>query len=496
MSLRLLLARVRAGIEKINNEPAAVVAGAIAAINAVTVNSWKAYGAALVAFLVRFALGGPDTVVAAKRHAAEHPRKHQVVKAQLVSPHARAGVVVAAALALTGGVLVAKVTSSSAGAAITCTSTGTTVAPAVAADPTIPAGFPNGPTTGVKAGTPLTKCNGFTISTCGALDGKEIDGDLTVTATNGTTGPATPCVTVTNTIVRGQLLMPKYLSCSGLPCVGPVVINDSEVAYQPIANNLSGLGTVNYYAAGDDIHGGRIGLNCDGFCTISDSYVHDEGAIPGAHVDGFISNGDSNTPLVLNHNTFVCNVAAGANAGTAGCSGAINFFGDNSSSNGAVVTNNFIGSGDASYCAYTGASQPSKSHPASTGLNWTGNVWQHTSTKGGCGQYGPVADWSGGGGNVWCNNKWSDGGFVAPAAENCSTTPTTVATSTSSTLRTTTTVTVPPTSTLPSSTTTIPRTTTTAPASSTTVPPVTTTIPVTTTTACLDTKPRVCTISG
>lgn len=335
--------------------------------------------------------------------------------------------------------------------------------------------YPSATNTGVPAGIVLTAYTGpLTIAKCGTvIDSKTIDGDIDIRATNGTKSAATPCVTIKDSLIKGQVdnSYSTSTACGSSPC-GPLNITDSE-----ISNNLGTDANVkfsNYNLLRVNEHGGRTAFICDGYCTITDSYAHDNWFVNGAHMGSFLSNGNSGRPIVLAHNTLLCNIAPGSPGGSGGCSADVNFYGDFGTISNVTVTNNLLkSSNDFYYCAYTGANQPAKPNKIGTNLTWSNNVFER-GASGLCGAQGggPVADWASSISNTWCNNTWDNGGAVLGSSDNCVTPPSTNApTTTVSTVP----VTFPPPP--PTTTTTAPPATT-----STSSAPTTTTVPTTPTT--------------
>jgi hypothetical protein len=269
--------------------------------------------------------------------------------------------------------------------------------------------------TGVPAGIALTNYTGpTTITSCGVvINAKIVNSPLTITAGNGTRAATTPCVTIKNSIIKGEVHT-GYASQNN----GPVVLMDTEIAVPyPNSGVTTALDEANFYGWRLDIHGARHGVMCDGYCALYDSYVHDNWYVSGSHMDSFITNGNYGGKIVLDHNTFLCrllNPAAGD--GNGGCSADLGTFGDFSLVSNMIVTRNlFKASPDSAYCVYTGANEPSKPYARGTNLVWTNNVWERGTNRK-CGWAGPVYDWAQNTGNKWCNNNWSDGGPVKPDA--------------------------------------------------------------------------------
>jgi hypothetical protein len=268
--------------------------------------------------------------------------------------------------------------------------------------------------TGVRAGTALSPYGGpMTITRCGVvIDRKIITGDLTIRASNGTHSASTPCVKIQNSLVRGTV-DDSYASKG----MGPLVLRDTEIAV-PTPNDGAqiALTEANIYAWRINVHGGRTNVMCDGSCEIHDSWIHGNYYVSPNHLGGFLSNGNSGRPILLDHNTIECSIINASQVdNSSGCSAALALFGDFSSISHITVTNNvFRASHDTFYyCAYTGARQPAKPYPVGTNLVWIGNIFER-GPSGRCGDAGATADWAAQSGNVWTKNIWSDGRPVAP----------------------------------------------------------------------------------
>jgi len=343
--------------------------------------------------------------------------------------------------------------------------------------------FPNPLNTGVPAGRTLTTYTGpMTIRTCGVvIDSKVVNGDLTILASNGTHSAATPCVTIRNSRIKG-IIDDKWTSysCAGHSGCGPIVILDSEIA-NPTPRDVAAISDTNYYMWRSYVHGARSGGQCDGFCEVHDSYLLADTEYGSAHMDAFITNGNYGSPMVLEHNSFLCAPTGNVPNG-AGCAADVGFFGDFSAVTNTTVTNNlFKATNDAYYCLHSGY-EAGKPYPKGGNLTFTGNVFERGSS-GKCGGANPVFDWNNTAGK-WCNNVWAnDGTNVLPGnPDNCGSVPPTTVTTTTRPVTstsgstpssvpapTTTTTQVPPTTTTtrpPTTTTTRPPTTTT-----TTAPP-------------------------
>lgn len=302
----------------------------------------------------------------------------------------------------------------------TTTTTSTTVAPTTTTVPpttttvpptttttAAPSAFPNASNTGVPAGTVLTTYTGpTTITTCQTIDSKLINSGLDIRVGNGQKAPGgTPCVTIRNSKINGTIDM-SYAGRN----FGPTLLDHVEInAPAPGVGTLFDVYESNYVARFVNVHGGDGGFQCDGYCSISDSYAHDFVFVSPNHMDAFITNGAYGAPITLNHNSFLCNFSGGGGA-SGGCSADVGFYGDFSAITNMTVTNNLLRASQGQFyqCVYTGAFLSGKKYPTGNHLVWTGNTFER-GASGKCGDAGPVADWQNGNSNVWSGNRWSDG---------------------------------------------------------------------------------------
>jgi hypothetical protein len=292
----------------------------------------------------------------------------------------------------------------------------TTKPPTTTTKPPVVGAFPSIANTGVPTGTNLTAYTGpMDIRTCGVvIDSKIVTGNLTILAGNGTRSASTPCVTIRKSLIKGSIddKWADFVCGARIGC-GPVVISDTEVAF-PRAADVAAVSDSNIYMWRTYVHGARSGVQCDGFCEIHDSYLVADHEYQDAHMDAFISNGNSGHKMVLDHNSFLCAPVNGPVPDGAGCAADVGLFGDFSPISNMVVTNNlFKATSHAGYCAYTGAGLSGKPFPIGTHLVWRGNVWQRGANLK-CGFGGAVRDWKAYTGNSWCNNLWDDKTAVLP----------------------------------------------------------------------------------
>jgi hypothetical protein len=273
--------------------------------------------------------------------------------------------------------------------------------------PERPGTFPNASDTGVPPGTALTHYTGpTTITHCGAvISSKIVDGGLNIRVGNGTHSPATPCVTIKDSLIKGPV-DDRY---QGLG-YGPVVLTDTEIA-APLAPSTMGLLTEsNWFAWRVNAHGGGYAATqCDGYCELHDSWIHDMFFTSPYHYDAFLTNGNYGAPILLDHNSLLCDFPEGQGNPDGGCAADLGLYGDESNISNVTITNNlFVANPDAfGYCIHAG-SNPAKPFSHGTNIVVRDNTFQ-AGSNGKCGGSGPVADWVYNSGDIWSGNKWDNG---------------------------------------------------------------------------------------
>lgn len=281
-----------------------------------------------------------------------------------------------------------------------------------------PSGFPSAATTGVPDGVTLTAYTGpLTITKCGVvISNATINGSISVAVGNGTHSASTPCVTITNSKINGVVG-----TASSTGADGPLVLNHVEVS-APTNSNVQAVALSNFYLDSVNVHGGANGgVECYGYCSISNSWIHDFYNAGSTHYDGIISNGTSGNPLVIDHNTVGCNFYASASGANGGCSADLGLFGDFGTISNVTVSNNlFLASPTSSipgstsaFCMY-GGDESSKKFPTSSNVVVTGNTFQRGPNKK-CGLFGAIADMTISNGNAWSSNVWDDGTVLQPS---------------------------------------------------------------------------------
>jgi len=156
-------------------------------------------------------------------------------------------------------------------------------------------GYPDKTNTGVPAGTTLTKVSGeMKIDTPNAvIDGKDIDGCVTVTA---------PGVTIR----RSKINCNSYY---GILASGAAVANgaarlsveDVEVV---CGGNTTAIGDANVTVKRAYLHGCENGFDLDHDATVEDTYITDVVEVNGGHGDGMQFAGTVSN-IVVRHNTII-----------------------------------------------------------------------------------------------------------------------------------------------------------------------------------------------
>jgi hypothetical protein len=263
--------------------------------------------------------------------------------------------------------------------------------------------FPNADTTGVPAGTTLTKYTGpCTIQTAGyVIDGKQVDCFLRILAKD---------VVIKNSKINGGV----YADYNDN--VGSFTITDSEVDAGQGAG--TGIGDAYFTATRVEVTGGTRSINCYANCTVRDSYVHGQFADrSGVHHESGIR---FNTNSTLIGNTIACD--APDFPPDAGCSAAITGYPDFDPVRDVTIDGNLIMAGSGGYCAYGGSTTGKPFSGQTANIKYTNNIWQRGTEMGDggrgyvCGFWGPITSFdTRAPGAVWTNNLYDDGTTVAPA---------------------------------------------------------------------------------
>lgn len=256
------------------------------------------------------------------------------------------------------------------------------------------AGFPSASTTGVPAGTSLSTYTGpCTITTAGTvIDAKTINCSLSIRATG---------VKITRSKVNGTV----YAGTDGK---SSFTISDSTI---DVGDRMgTGIGDGYFTATRVHVMGGNRSINCFVKCTVQSSYVHgqfkDESGT--AHESG-IRIGSSST---IRGNTIACD--APDVPPDAGCSAALTGYGDFAIVQDNVIDGNLFLPTTGGFCAYGGSTTGKQFSSGVNDIKFTNNVFSRGS-GGKCGYWGAITSFDvNAPGNVWTNNKWSDGATVSP----------------------------------------------------------------------------------
>jgi hypothetical protein len=321
----------------------------------------------------------------------------------------RAKLAGSAALLITVTAAVSTASLAPAGAATTAGTAGSQAAQANCMPLPSACGFPDATNTGVPAGVGLqqvpgqvTKGPGWAWNKAGYMEvsgngavisGLSIAGNLDISASNVTVSNVTVVssgqssfgvslrhtsnVTVEHSTISG------VNATSGRLAVGVKDVYGDSTGTQVLANNI-------YYAAtGVQMSAGLI----------KDNYIHDMGFLPGDHVNGTTSNGGT-TPMTIEHNTILNNMNQ---------TDAVSLFQDNGPQANRVIDDNLLGGGG--YSIYGGTKAGGT--PTSN-IQITNNVISTVYYPRG-GQWGPVAYYNSGSGNVWSGNTWDGNGQTIPS---------------------------------------------------------------------------------
>lgn len=287
-------------------------------------------------------------------------------------------------------------------------------------------GYPQGLPGDSRTPVTLTNYTGpMTIRSCGVvIDKKIVNGDLLIEAGNGTHSPDTPCVTITNSLVKGVIFGEQTNH-------GPIVIRDVEVDMDGNLSWWENVGRGNWFGWRINSHGSEGVLKCSGWCAAYDSWVHGMHLGGAYHYNAFGGNGiePADGYFTVEHNYASCDDWSGWDANVqndAGCSAVMGFYGDYGPTRNWTVNKNFMvgsfnnptipnaSSRQSGYCINPGY-YPGKPYGTQTiNVRITDNIFGRGST-GKCGAYGPTNSLNGVGNrgtNLWSNNKYADGEVI------------------------------------------------------------------------------------
>ncbi|WP_203731175.1 hypothetical protein [Streptomyces sp. SID12501] len=261
-------------------------------------------------------------------------------------------------------------------------------------------GFPDADTTGPRIALKPHNTGYWAVRTNGlVIRGQDITGTLDIYANN---------VTVIDTRITsdnwwGINLRPGFSglkvlhsTITAVPGKGP---DNGGVDYAVSNMGVSSIevGWCDVSVFGDALSMGQGNLH--------DNYVHDIEPFINLggewqHTNTVISGGGNTGHLIIRHNTLLNPTSL-----KQGASGSIGLFADTGVVRNVTVDDNWIAGG--AYALYGGDT-------GATGIRVTDNIFS-TEYHPASGGYGVVAHWNAGGaGNVWSNNRMSDGRLVQP----------------------------------------------------------------------------------
>jgi hypothetical protein len=266
--------------------------------------------------------------------------------------------------------------------------------------------FPGPDNSGVPAGTNLTPYTGpCSITTPDTvIDSKLVNCDIVVRAAG---------LIIRNSEIHGSIGQAGGVSAA-------FGIEDSLIdGADPYACVNCGVSGRNFTILRTEIKGTNRGAYCENTCLIQDSWVHGTNLEPVASNLAHASAVRVEQYATLIHNTLACDFNGPFANSEMGCSADLTGYPDF-----APITHNtmdgnlFIANPEGlGVCAYGGgtANKPYSDDPLNAKyIVFRNNVFQR-GPKGKCGTYGAVTDFiSTRTGNVWQNNRWSDGASVTP----------------------------------------------------------------------------------
>lgn len=289
-------------------------------------------------------------------------------------------------------------------------------------------GYPQGLPGDSRTPVTLTNYTGpYTLrtsnSSCGlVIDSKILNQDLLIEMGNGTHSKDTPCVTIRNSLVRGVIFAEETSH-------GPVLIEDTEVHVQGLSW-WENVGRNNIFAYRINSHGSEGVVKCGTDCELKDSWVH--GMQSGGEYHYNSVGGNETNRFHIEHNYLTCGdwesvSTSNPPGGDSGCSAVIGFYGDFGPIQNVTIHRNYLQSSfvtgaqefrQAGYCLNPGY-YPGKPYPAPSNMTITDNIFGR-GLSGKCGVYGPTNSLNAVGqpnGNVWSNNRYTDGTIIPRVEE-------------------------------------------------------------------------------
>ncbi|MET7572388.1 hypothetical protein ABZT04_28395 [Streptomyces sp. NPDC005492] len=262
------------------------------------------------------------------------------------------------------------------------------------------AGFPDAHSTGPRTGLTPHSTGNLSIKTDGTvIKGWDITGSLDIYADDVTIVDSR----ITSTNWWGVNLRPGHRglrvlhsTVTAVPGKGPDN-GGEDYAVSNMSTSSVEVGWSDISVFGNALSMGRGNLH--------DNYVHDLVPFRNAggewqHTDAVISGGSNKGELIVRHNTLLNPVAVNR-----GASAAVGLFADTGPVTNTVVDDNLLAGG--AYALYGGGK-------GATGIKVTNNVFSRRYHRF-SGAYGAVAAWNTGGkGNVWRGNRFSDGTAITP----------------------------------------------------------------------------------
>ena len=265
--------------------------------------------------------------------------------------------------------------------------------------------FPGPDNTGVPAGTNLKPYAGpCTISVANTIiDSKVVNCEINIRTTG---------VVIRNSEIHGSVGQSDGVSAA-------FRIEDSLIdGGDPYACIDCGVDGRNFTILRTEIRDTNRGAYCQHTCLIQDSWVHGTTLEPVASNRAHASGVRVEQHATLIHNTLACDFTGPFANSEMGCSADLTGYPDFAAIHHNTIDGNlFKASTELAYCAYGGgtAGKPYSNDPLNaTYIVFRNNVFQRGS-QGKCGAYGAVTGFvTNKTGNVWQNNRWSDGASVTP----------------------------------------------------------------------------------
>ena len=265
--------------------------------------------------------------------------------------------------------------------------------------------FPGPDNTGVPAGTNLTPYAGpCTITVANTvIDSKVVNCDIDIRTTG---------VVIRNSEIHGSVGQPDGVSAA-------FRIEDSLIdGGDPYACINCGVDGRNFTILRTEIRDTNRGAYCQHTCLIQNSWVHGTTLEPVASNLAHASGVRVERYATLIHNTLACDFTGPFANTEMGCSADLTGYPDFAPIHHNTIDGNlFKASTELGFCAYGGgtAGKPYSNDPLNaTYVVFRNNVFQRGS-QGKCGAYGAVTAFvTNKTGNVWQNNRWSDGASVTP----------------------------------------------------------------------------------